>query len=109
MVNKIPTTLPDLPNFLARGYKQLPFQDGFLQDKPCRGNLRPTFSQIKKPQLLLDLALDENDQSSFHTKKHKPTLAVVNVEIALLEMKTAQVEVEAQNSNLELVDSKQQK
>ena len=34
--------------------------------------------------------------SSFLTKKHKLTLAVVNVEIALVEMKTAQVEVEAQ-------------
>ena len=34
--------------------------------------------------------------SSFLTKKHKPALAVVNVEIALVEMKTAQVEVEAQ-------------
>ena len=29
-------------------------------------------------------------------KKHKLTLAVVNVEIALVDMKTAQVEVEAQ-------------
>ena len=34
--------------------------------------------------------------SSFLTKKHKPALAVVNVEIALVDMKTAKVEVEAQ-------------
>ena len=34
--------------------------------------------------------------SSFLTKKHKPTLAVGNVEIALVEMKIAQVEVEAE-------------
>ena len=34
--------------------------------------------------------------SSFLTKKYKLTLAVVNVEIALVEMKTAQVEVDAQ-------------
>ena len=34
--------------------------------------------------------------SSFLTKKHKPSLAVVNVEIALVEMKTAQVEVKVQ-------------
>ena len=34
--------------------------------------------------------------SSFFIKKEKSTLAVVNVEIALVEMKTAQVEVEAQ-------------
>ena len=34
--------------------------------------------------------------SSFLTKKHKPTLALVNVEIALVDMKTAKVEVEAQ-------------
>ena len=34
--------------------------------------------------------------SSFLTKKHKPSLAVVNVEIALVEMKTAEVKVEAQ-------------
>ena len=33
---------------------------------------------------------------SFLTKKYKLTLAVVNVEIALVEMKTAQVEVDAQ-------------
>ena len=38
----------------------------------------------------------KKDWSSFLTKKYKPTLAVVNVEIALVEMKTAQVEVEAQ-------------
>ena len=36
------------------------------------------------------------DPSSFLTKKHKPALAVVNVEIALVEMKTAQVEVKVQ-------------
>ena len=34
--------------------------------------------------------------SSFLTKKHKPTLALVNVEIALVDMKTAKVEAEAQ-------------
>ena len=34
--------------------------------------------------------------SSFLTKKHKSTLAVVNVEIALVDMKTAKVEVETQ-------------
>ena len=34
--------------------------------------------------------------SSFFIKKEKSTLAVVNVEIALVDMKTAQVEVEAQ-------------
>ena len=36
------------------------------------------------------------NMSSFLTKKHKPALAVVNVEIALVDMKTAKVEVEAQ-------------
>ena len=36
------------------------------------------------------------NNSSFLTKKYKLTLAVVNVEIALVEMKTAQVEVDAQ-------------
>jgi len=35
--------------------------------------------------------------SSFLTKKYKLALAVVNEEIALVEVKTAQVEVDAQN------------
>ena len=34
--------------------------------------------------------------SSFFIKKQKSTLAVVNVEIALVNMKTAKVEVETQ-------------
>ena len=36
------------------------------------------------------------DNSSFFIKKEKSTLAVVNVEIALVDMKTVKVEVEAQ-------------
>ena len=37
--------------------------------------------------------------SSFHTKKHQPTLVVVNVKVALVDMKIGQVEVEIQMQN----------
>ena len=40
--------------------------------------------------------LAHSKSSSFHTKKYKPTLAVVDVEIALVDVKTAQVEGDAQ-------------
>ena len=46
--------------------------------------------------LYLGSRIQEFYNSSFLTKKHKPALAVVNVEIALVDMKTAKVEVEAQ-------------